>query len=84
MRLIDSDKCPCRKCKISYCKSQCQTFYDWLDTPVEAEPVRHGKWIFNKEKLTWECSMCKYPTDSIFDESRTPYCPDCGAKMDGD
>jgi len=48
---------------------------------VDAEPVRHGKWIFNKEKRTWECSECHCPTDSIFDKSKTNYCPDCGAKM---
>ena len=50
---------------------------------VEAEPVRHGKWI----KTEWRaiCSECG-EAGSIFDEPVNPfnYCPFCGAKMDGD
>ena len=46
---------------------------------VEAEPVRHGKWIW-----TGSCQVC-----SICDEEQYGvdtgryYCPNCGAKMDG-
>ena len=55
---------------------------------IEAEPVRHGRW------LTWEevfygdkrasnnigvfCSMCDKHSDNT-----TNYCHECGAKMDG-
>lgn len=52
-----------------------------FDAPT-VEAVRHGKWIFNKEKRTWECLECHYQTDSIFDKSKTNYCPNCGAKME--
>lgn len=85
MRLIDSDKCPCRKCKISYCKSQCQTFYDWLDAPVEAEPVRHGKWeefdcdygdYCGMPSVGYYCSECGHA-----EMTKYPYC-NCGAKME--
>lgn len=55
-----------------------------LSPTVDAEPVRHGKWIFNKEKHTWECSECHYQINSILDESKSNYCPNCGCKMDGD
>ena len=58
--------------------------------------VRHGKWIKGrKEKLYYNddmsgfydfpvtCSVCKFDiTDEGFYE--TDYCPNCGAKMDGD
>ena len=53
---------------------------------IDAEPVRHGKWIFTKY-CTWECSECKRsPTkgtgyiqskDELFE-----FCPNCGARMD--
>lgn len=49
---------------------------------IEAEPVRHGRWE-NKQGGFWQigtCSICgsKWPTDGA------NYCPNCGAKMDGD
>ena len=47
---------------------------------VESEPVRHGYWIECNYGLTFECSECKYPTEY----NLTDYCPNCGAKMDGD
>lgn len=51
---------------------------------VDAEPVRHGKWIaLPKEFDTFcKCSLCNYPVD--FNWGQTNYCPNCGAKMDGD
>lgn len=47
---------------------------------ADVEPVRHGRWIECNYGLTFECSECKYPTEY----SLTDYCPNCGAKMDGD
>jgi len=50
---------------------------------IEAEPVRHGRWDRG------QCTNCKvinpaynkdWSGDYIFKE--TPYCPNCGAKMD--
>ena len=47
---------------------------------VEAEPVRHGYWMFHEQKngYLWKCSKCK----GNFDQQYS-YCPHCGAKMDG-
>lgn len=47
---------------------------------VDAEPVRHGKWIYRDDGLTywWECSIC-----SDCESKKSPYCPNCSAKMDG-
>jgi len=47
---------------------------------VDAEPVRHGKWI---EKSTggehfWCCSECGY----VEWDAPNNYCPQCGARMD--
>ena len=40
---------------------------------VDAVEVVHGRWVF------WNCSECDYETSDL-----TNYCPNCGAKMDGD
>lgn len=48
---------------------------------VDAEPVRHGRWENAKAPFHKKCSYCK----SILHMPRERnYCPDCGAKMDGD
>ncbi len=52
---------------------------------VDAVPVVHGKWVYpsrnaefvNREFFS-DCSVCG---TTYMDE--TPYCPNCGAKMDG-
>ena len=55
---------------------------------VDAEPVRHGRWIDMQEDDTtegmWRCSICG--SDRYFDilsplECGCHYCPNCGAKM---
>ena len=53
---------------------------------IDAEPVRHGAWI--KENDYWRCSKCgEIHTNNMgihpfaYGEM---YCPNCGAKMDGD
>ena len=52
---------------------------------IEAEPVRHGYWKpfddYNAS-LWWRCSRCGYTIDD--DEIPMNYCPECGARMDGD
>lgn len=45
---------------------------------VDAEPVRHGKWIPWKYHDGFRCEICKEPVYNKY-----KYCPNCGAKMDG-
>ena len=58
---------------------------------VDAEPVRHGRWIEREEKTV--CSSCETPlptvefTDAEYGRvcveiNKTPCCPNCGAHMD--
>lgn len=57
---------------------------------IEAEPVKHGKWVktlnfrrFNtgETHYIYTCSICDFYTG---DQGRFfNYCPNCGAKMDG-
>jgi hypothetical protein len=46
---------------------------------IEAEPVRHGKWINQDDTYTrWYCSECK----SRNHPGHENFCPNCGTKMD--
>ena len=51
---------------------------DWMDgNQVEAEPVRHGRWLVDSRTGMSFCSEClDYAV-----EADTNYCPNCGAKM---
>ena len=51
---------------------------------VEAEPVRHGKWIkrdYACGETEWECSACG-ETEWRTSVSWRRFCRDCGARMD--
>lgn len=54
---------------------------------IEAEPVRHGRWIENTDGIySWiECSECGGcpPRDIDGKIVLSEYCHHCGAKMDG-
>lgn len=49
---------------------------------VDAVEVVHGRWVHG---FSVRCSVCNgYAlTDEDHDSWITPYCPNCGAKMDG-
>lgn len=44
---------------------------------------RKGRWIRNDSTLDMECSVCGRTLESWFDDDAR-YCPNCGARMDGD
>lgn len=48
------------------------------EIPVaDVAPVVHGRWI-DRDGKTW-CNVC----DASNKQYKPPYCPHCGAKMDG-
>lgn len=59
---------------------------------IDAEPVRHGKWICEIEPNAvtasdrvvhvFRCSCCDFTWANVINYFR--HCPNCGAKMDGD
>lgn len=64
-----------------------QNFHSYLivdmlkEAPViEAEPVRHGKWLYVGcgKPDAWDCSE-----HSVIVAKQHFYCPRCGARMDG-
>ena len=58
---------------------------------IVAEPVRHGRWEMKFAKYTFDtmtlsgtyptCNLCGHAEIGV--DKSTPYCPNCGAKMDG-
>ena len=51
---------------------------------VDAEPVRHGRYI-QLDEDTWQCSACGVLwtfIDGGPDDNEVDYCPKCGARMD--
>lgn len=47
---------------------------------VDAEPVRHGRWIKYEHGSGIYCSECRHKRR--YRDMNDNYCPNCGAKMD--
>ena len=49
----------------------------------KAEPIKHGRWILSevRDSKTLCCSICGLGSGTIYEYN---YCPNCGARMDGD
>lgn len=71
-------------------KSVLPIFADLLEKQPTAEvaEVRRGKWVHTDYAMHWlgkdECSECTYHTSDRDDLSHFNFCPNCGARMDGD
>ena len=53
---------------------------------ADVQEVRHGRWISNDlggYKWAYYCSECGWVDGYPFND-RHKYCPNCGARMDGD
>ena len=54
---------------------------------IKAEPVRHGRWESDEADVLFHCSACETQISTSWDydcDEMWNYCPDYGAKMDGD
>ena len=97
MRLIDADELKknfqdelCKGIACAECSMQAEGFCRverWIDIAptIEAEPIRHGRWIYEQLPLplsdgSKECVRCSVCNTHWDNESN--YCPNCGAKMD--
>ena len=49
---------------------------------IDVEPVKHGRWIDNGicDSMLSACSICGYSCGAY----SFNYCPNCGARMDGE
>ena len=71
-----TNKRDCKACNAGYCIDALR------DLPaVDAAPVVHGWWIVQDRTYTrFACSACRARNFS----DRTNFCPNCGARVDGD
>ena len=51
---------------------------------MDAEPVRHGKWINAGHDAFTQYRRCSSCARILANAPAYDYCPGCGAKMDGD
>ena len=58
-------------------------FQHWVEVQpsVEAEPVRHGRWI-EEPNCMYRCSSCSSHYPSIRGYMDYCYCPSCGTRME--
>lgn len=85
MRLIDRNELEAfgATCKSQDYMDGVKDLLEYIDNlpPVDAQPVRHGKWEPVSEDWRhqiewWKCSECGFVTYTDY-----TYCPHCGAKM---
>lgn len=85
MRLIDADRALeiVRDQGIAHPNAYHLTNYTTLilrEAPtIEAEPIRHGRWIKRPDERI--CPFCN-DRHSYFGGKDKNYCPNCGARMD--
>lgn len=88
MRLIDAYAVHCDRDEFDTYADYIKAFDAINEAPtVDAEPVRHGKWIEHEwaeesEGLlipNYECSECH-----TWERNESDYCPKCGARMDAE
>lgn len=55
-------------------------------TMIQTEHEKHGKWLdattLDNEFVCWVCSECRHGADFVYEPYN--YCPNCGARMDGE
>lgn len=85
---IIQDKWNEKACPVSWSHAYADFIDDIENQPAaDVEPVRHGEWQYQPPTATlngaWKCTTCK----CCFWEhtaNEFKYCPNCGAKMDGE
>lgn len=97
MRLIDADKMRKDVLDLQNCYNGFSDTYDKAmilglvdeQPTVDVESVRHGRWIYKGVRGRFpvcECSVCGNVENADWAVlgDNVNYCPNCGAKMDGE
>ena len=80
---IEREKVLSKAAPVEGCFSDMISAYDVIMLPAaDVAPVRHGWWIKYQIPPIICCSNCDWATD--VEEKNFQYCPNCGAKMDGE
>lgn len=75
--------------QVSYSREDAADCIRYMDA-ADVAPVVHGRWIYIGKYGEYECSVCHgidtdcsdYYSSHVVTEQ--DYCPNCGARMDGD
>lgn len=80
--------CADRDC-VEYDDEKSLTYCNDFDSRFEHAKIKHGRWIDDRTNIV--CSECgaEYSDEIVFmnrdfEHNDLPYCPNCGARMDGD
>lgn len=91
MRLIDADNLKAELFDANWLTDNDEHMVEKIverQSTVDAEPVRHGRWIQGKIITAFHhCSICGATYKMQVSCNKYVlfcYCPHCGAKMDGD
>lgn len=85
-RYIDADNFERACMSDKNCEDMQDVIYKLRDYPTaDVVEVRHGHWIrYDDLVVSCECSVCGEKFNLYEDDVLGyPYCPNCGAKMDG-
>jgi hypothetical protein len=85
-RLIDADALNMYERLKSYYGDAWRDAQEEIDNAptIDAEPMRHGKWIGYAGTIGNECSVCGKWIDVLQGTAEMNYCPNCGAMMDAE
>lgn len=81
----------CDLCKDLYPDEDCPGECDWMgylkENAADVAPVVHGHFVHDGPRIAhgvdwWHCSNCGWLASGV--ETSFDYCPNCGARMDGD
>lgn len=81
---LEASCMPIHEKGISGCLGDNKSIVDVInDQPAaEVQEVRHGKW--EQENEIFKCSECAYAFENEGYQHFFNYCPNCGARMDGE
>lgn len=65
------------------CPKDCAWMRRLKENAADIAPVVHGQWLDNEDYMF--CSICGIQWNYCDNDTKTfNYCPNCGARMDGD
>lgn len=68
-------------CNIRYCNKSCCPI---LNAPTaDVAEVKHGEWLKHYQSGVTVSEGFVSSCCDMWNERKTPYCPNCGARMDG-